>query len=145
MAFQLPRSARVREGTGRSVSLGKAWIFLERRSQQPHSSDARTLHPTPFTKHTREAQQSVPPAGVPTNRRREEPAESTKFSFKKVNSPGARDAVRRGPTSGSPPPPRAAQGRHSARCAAERAGGGRGLLATPGTRCTVRPEESREG
>lgn len=41
---------------------------LERRSQPPHNSDATTLHPTPFTKHTREAQKSVPPAGFPTNR-----------------------------------------------------------------------------
>jgi hypothetical protein len=62
------RASRVREGTGRSVSLGKAWIFLEQRSQQPTAAMRRPYLPTPCPKHTREAWQSVPPAGVAANK-----------------------------------------------------------------------------
>lgn len=57
-------------GTGYWVRLGKAWIFRNNAPSKPTAATRRPYtpgHPPRLPPHTREAQQSVPPAGFPAN------------------------------------------------------------------------------
>lgn len=104
MAFQLLRGSLVCGEAGCCVKLGKAWIFRNNVPSKPTAATRRpyTLghHPPPHlrSKHTREAQQSVPPAGFPANMpegkdRRKTLCLKRKRKKKKVNSPGAKNSL----------------------------------------------------